>query len=131
MYDVMRMADGELSYPLPWATTRESSALGSPQSYKRVLEHTGFEILSERNRSDFALAYFEDLRSRASAATDPAPLGLHTLMGDRRQDQIKNMVASISKGVIAPVELFARKARPDRCPKQDAAGLEIRISAAF
>ncbi|MCK1421348.1 methyltransferase domain-containing protein [Bradyrhizobium sp. 182] len=111
VYDVMRMADGHLSYPLPWATTHECSALGSPESYKRALEHTGFEILSEHNRRDFALAYFEDLRSRASAATDPAPLGLHTLMGDRRQDQIKNMIASISKGVIAPVELFARKAR--------------------
>ncbi|MCK1542397.1 methyltransferase domain-containing protein [Bradyrhizobium sp. 179] len=111
VYDVMRMADGEVSYPLPWATTRESSALGSPQCYRRALEHTGFEILSERNRRDFALAYFEGLRSRASPATDPAPLGLHTLMGDRRQDQIKNMIASISKGVIAPVELFARKAR--------------------
>lgn len=109
--DVMRMADGELSYPLPWATTREASALGSPQSYKRALEQTGFEILSERNRRDFALAYFEDLRSRAAPATDPSPPGLHTLMGDRRQDQIKNMIASISKGVIAPVELFARKAR--------------------
>lgn len=95
-------------HPLPWATKRESSALGSPQSYKRALEHAGFGILSERNRKDFALAYFEDLRSRASAATDPAPLGLHTLMGDRRQDQ---MIASISKGVIAPVELFARRAR--------------------
>lgn len=111
VYDVMRMADGELSYPLPRATTRESSALGSPQSYKRALEHAGFEILSERNRRDFALAYFENLRSRASAAADPAPLGLHTLMGDRRQDQIKNMIACISKGVIAPVELLARKAR--------------------
>jgi SAM-dependent methyltransferase len=110
VYDVMRTADGELSYPLPWATARESSVVGSPESYKLALERAGFEILSERNRRDFALAYFEGLRSSALTASGPAPLGLHTLMGDRRQDQIKNMIASLAKGVIAPVELIARKA---------------------
>jgi hypothetical protein len=46
---------------------------------------------------------------RALAATGPAPLGLHTLMGERRQDQIKNMIESISTGIIAPVELIVRK----------------------
>jgi ubiquinone/menaquinone biosynthesis C-methylase UbiE len=110
VYDVMRMADGELSFPLPWATTRESSTVESPERYKRALERAGFEILSERNRKDFALAYFNDLRSRASAASGPVPLGLQTLMGERRQDQIKNMIESISTGIIAPVELIVRKA---------------------
>lgn len=110
VYDVMRTADGELSFPLPWATTIESNALGSPQIYTQALELAGFEILSERNRKEFALAYFDDLKSRASAPGDePAPLGLHTLMGERRQDQIKNMIATISKGIIAPIELVARK----------------------
>ena len=110
VYDVMRTAEGELSYPLPWATTRESSAVAPPAQYKRALESAGFEILSERNRTDFALAYFNDLQSRAKAAGTPTPLGLHTLMGERRQDQIKNMIESISTGAIAPVELIARKA---------------------
>jgi ubiquinone/menaquinone biosynthesis C-methylase UbiE len=109
VYDVMRTAEGELSYPLPWATTRESSAVATAERYKRALQSAGFEILSERNRPEFALAYFNDLRSRAQAATGPAPLGLHTLMGERRQDQIKNMIESISTGIIAPVELIVRK----------------------
>jgi len=30
-------------------------------------------------------------------------------MGERRQTQIKNMIESISKGIIAPVELIVRK----------------------
>jgi ubiquinone/menaquinone biosynthesis C-methylase UbiE len=109
VYDVMRTAEGALSYPLPWATTTESSAVSPPAQYKHALESAGFEILSERNRKDFALAYFNDLRLRALAATGPAPLGLHTLMGERRQDQIKNMIESISTGIIAPVELIVRK----------------------
>jgi SAM-dependent methyltransferase len=111
VYDVMRTADGELSYPLPWATTPESNAVESPERYKRAMELAGFEILSERNRKDFALVYFNELQSRALAASIPAPLGLHTLMGEKRQDQIKNMIESISLGRIAPIELIARKAR--------------------
>jgi SAM-dependent methyltransferase len=110
VYDVMRTAEGELSYPVPWADRPELSAVGSPQRYKGALELAGFDILSERNRRDFALAYFADLKARAMAAGEPAPLGLHTLMGERRQDQIKNMIAGISTGIIAPVELIVRKA---------------------
>jgi ubiquinone/menaquinone biosynthesis C-methylase UbiE len=109
IYDVMRTAEGELSYPLPWATTPASSAIAAAERYKQALHRAGFEILSERNRRDFALAYFNDLRSRTPAAGVPAPLGLQTLMGERRPHQIKNMFESISAGIIAPVELIVRK----------------------
>jgi ubiquinone/menaquinone biosynthesis C-methylase UbiE len=109
IYDVMRMAEGELLFPVPWATTSESSAVESPERYKRALERAGFEILSECNRKDFALAYFADQKARSLATGVAASLGLHTLMGERRQDQIRNMTACISKGIIAPCELIARK----------------------
>jgi ubiquinone/menaquinone biosynthesis C-methylase UbiE len=109
IYDVMRTADGELSYPLPWATTPASSAVAAVERYRQALQRAGFEILSERNRRDFALAYFSDLKSRTPAAGGPAPLGLHTLMGERRPHQIKNMFESISARRIAPFELIARK----------------------
>lgn len=109
VYDVMRTGDGELAFPVPWATTAETSQVNSPQAYKDALRGAGFEVLSERNRKEFALGYFADQKARAAVAGDPAPLGLHTLMGDRRQAQIQNMIASISKGIIAPVELIAQK----------------------
>ncbi|MCK1284233.1 hypothetical protein IVB41_09865 [Bradyrhizobium sp. 44] len=109
IYDVMRKAEGELLFPVPWATTSESSAVGSLERYKRALERAGFAILSERSRKDFALAYFADQKARSLAAGVAASLGLHT-MGERRQDQIRSMTACISKGIIAPCELIARKA---------------------
>ena len=106
VYDVMRTAEGELLFPVPWASESESSKVSSPERYKRALERAGFEILLERNRKDFALSYFADQKARAIAV---AALGLHTLMGEKRQDQIRNMVTCISKGIIAPCELIARK----------------------
>jgi ubiquinone/menaquinone biosynthesis C-methylase UbiE len=108
IYDVMRTGDGELNYPLPWATTRESNAVARLEQYRTALQSAGFEILSERNRKDFALAYFNQLQPKMSATDGPPPLGLHTLMGERRKSQVRNMIENISSGRIAPIELIAR-----------------------
>ena len=109
VYDVMRTADGELGYPLPWATDPETNALAWLEQYKSALLAAGFEILAERSRKDFALTYFNEQRSKIPADGAPAPLGLHTLMGERRPAQVRNMIEGISAGSIAPVELIARK----------------------
>lgn len=108
IYDVMRTGDGELNYPIPWATTRESNAVARLEQYRTALQSAGFEILSERNRRDFALAYFNQLQPKVSATDSPPPLGLHTLMGERRKSQVRNMIENISSGRIAPIELIAR-----------------------
>jgi hypothetical protein len=106
-FDVMRTGAGELSYPLPWASTAETSAIAAPAQYRDALSAVGFEIISERNRRDVALDYFA--RQRAQAATGSTPLGMQTLMGTRRPQMVRNMSESISAGRIAPVEVIARR----------------------
>jgi SAM-dependent methyltransferase len=107
VYDVMQTGEGEFRYPLPWATTPHANAIGRPEQYDKALRAAGFGILSERNRRDFALAYFT--RAQSKLAAGPGPLGLHTLMGERRRDQVRNMIENVSAGRIAPVEIIARK----------------------
>ena len=68
IYDVMRTGDGELTYPVPWATTAESSAVAEPAQYRKALQAAGLEVIAERNRRDFALAFFDQLRAKTSAA---------------------------------------------------------------
>lgn len=109
IYDVMRTGPGELALPVPWATTADGNAVAEPEVYRNALRSAGFEIVCERDRRDFALDYFGQQKSRMSQAGAHLPLGLHTLMGDRRKDQVRNMIANISAGRIAPVELIARK----------------------
>jgi ubiquinone/menaquinone biosynthesis C-methylase UbiE len=109
IYDVMRIGDGELAYPVPWATTAASSAVAKPVQYREALQAAGFSVVAERNRRDFALAFFDQLRAR-TAAGGPPPLGLHILMGRNTPDKVQNMIHNISNGCIAPVELIARKA---------------------
>jgi len=109
IYDVMRIGDGELTYPVPWATTAASSAVAEPGQYRRALQADGFAVIAERNRRDFALTFFEQLRAKTAAAGGPPPLGLHILMGKNTPEKVQNMIQNISTGRLAPVELIARK----------------------
>ena len=109
IYDVMRLAAGDLSYPVPWASSSEASFVADAASYRRVLVAEGFEVLKERNRRDFALEVFGQIRAPGAAGA-PAPLGLHIVMGASAAQKVKNMSGDISAGLIAPIELIARTA---------------------
>src|SRR5215472_5117684 len=109
IYDVMRIGDGEIAYPVHWAATAASSAVATPAQYREALEKSGFTIVAERNRRDFALAQYDQLRARTAAAGGPPPLGLHILMGSNTPDYVRYMIENVSTGRIAPVELIARK----------------------
>ena len=109
IYDVMRTGPSDLAFPVPWATTAGLSAVADSDRYKSALQKAGFKILAERNRRDFALAFFADLRAKTAAAGGPPPLGLHILMGKNTPEKVRNMIDNISSGRIAPVELIASK----------------------
>jgi ubiquinone/menaquinone biosynthesis C-methylase UbiE len=108
IYDVTRQGEGELRLPVPWAATPETSFLATAADYRRALEATGFEIVKERDRRDFALAFFAQLRARTTQAGGPPPLGLHLLMGPTAPQKIANMIDNLERGVITPTEFVCR-----------------------
>lgn len=109
VYDVMRENDGELIYPVPWASENSTSKLSTPAEYKQAFNKAGFNVVSEDNRRDFALEFFRQLREKTQASGGPPPLGLHTLMQESTLTKVGNMIANISNGTIAPVEIIVRK----------------------
>ena len=109
IYDIMRTSDGELAFPVPWASDPSGSALATLEQYKSALESAGFEISGERNRHPFAIAFFDKLQANMSATGGPPPLGLHIVMGPTAAQKISNMVENVRKARIAPIELFATK----------------------
>ena len=109
VYDIMLQKDGELIYPVPWATESITSKLSTPDQYKHTLMDAGFKVSKENNRRDFALEFFKQLRAKTETSDGPAPLGLHILMQESTANKIKNMIDNITNDLIAPVEIIAQK----------------------
>jgi SAM-dependent methyltransferase len=110
VYDLMRQNDVDLVYPVPWAKDERTSSLATPDEYRQAMADAGFEFVSEENRRDIALEFFRQQRAKTQAAGGPPPLGLHILMQESTAGKLKNMIANITNGCIAPVEILARKA---------------------
>lgn len=109
IYDIMRVSNGDLTFPVPWATEADGSSVSTVTEYKTALERSGFNIISERNRRDFALEFFAQLQSKMENANGLPPLGLHILMGATAPVKVKNMIENIARNIIAPVEIVAEK----------------------
>lgn len=107
VYDVMQIAPGDLSFPVPWAGTADASVVDTPITYRRLLEASGFEVTKERGRRQFAIEFFRQMRARASES-GPPPLGLHIVMGPEFPRKMANMIALLEQGLIAPTEMIAR-----------------------
>ena len=110
IYDIMEVGGDQLKYPVPWATVAKASSLASPANYKHSLMAAGFQIVSERDRREFALDFFERLKANSALADGPPPLGLHILMGKEAPTKVQNMIENVSRNRVAPIELIARKA---------------------
>jgi len=109
IYDVMRLAAGDLHYPVPWTSSAEVSFVEDAARYRELLIAAGFEVTKERNRRDFALEVFAQMKARGAAGA-PAPLGLHIVMGASAGQKVKNMMGDIGAGLIAPTEMICRVA---------------------
>jgi ubiquinone/menaquinone biosynthesis C-methylase UbiE len=109
IYDVMQVGSGEMEYPAPWAASENTSALASPQDYRTGLKEAGFNILATRERGDFAVEFFENIKRRMTEMTEEPLLGLHVLMGKDAKTKVANVLTSIKEGSIAPVELIAQR----------------------
>lgn len=107
IYDIMRMKDGEIPYPMPWAATTATSFVETPDTYKKWLAAAGFTIESERDRSQFVRELGKQMREKA-AKDGPPPLGLHILVGPATPQTLANVMGTLERGVIAPIELIAR-----------------------
>lgn len=101
IYDVMRFGDGQLEFPVPWATDPSTSHVARPADYREAAAGAGLLVIAENNRAEAAKAAFAQLAKQAG----PSPLGLHLVMGATVGEKVRNMVANVEAGLIAPVEL--------------------------
>ena len=105
VFDVMQIGENHPNFPLPWSSRPETSFLEKPETYLDAAAAAGFTLTARRDRGDFARDFFKKL-SASLAGSSPPPLGLGLLMGEETQTKVGNMVAAVSAGDIAPVEMI-------------------------
>lgn len=110
VYDVMRLKDGVLAYPLPWASDETMSFVATPGDYRAAAAAAGFSVTAERPRGAFAIEFFATLRARMAAAQTEGkkPPGVGLIMGEDARTKIANLTAALEGGILAPVELLLR-----------------------
>ncbi len=106
VFDVMRVGDGEVGFPVPWAGTAALSHLATPAAYRAALDRAGLPVFSEQDWSEAVLRFAAGRRS-----TPAGGLGPHLMMGDAATEQ-GHVLAGMRAAVIAPIEMIARRAEP-------------------
>ena len=99
VYEQMRVGDGDLTFPLPWASTAETSFVETRDRYRTLLEDAGFTVEQD------------DDRAAAVAAAGPPASGALTpavIFGPGFAERIGNNVAATMEGTLAPVLMLAR-----------------------
>lgn len=105
VYDIVRQGEGDISYPVPWASDSSQSFVASSDTYQSALEAAGFEV-TVRDRRQFALDFFATQARRAVDNSGPPPLGLHLIIGADASQKLGNLRAAITDGIVAPVEFI-------------------------
>jgi SAM-dependent methyltransferase len=108
VYDVMRVSeDGELTYPVPWASSAEHSFLESPSEYRWLLTEAGFTVEEGRDLRGLALEQLTKLRDLPEDAL-PA-LGPQVMLGDGFRVKVANLVAALESDLVTPMQLVATR----------------------
>jgi SAM-dependent methyltransferase len=96
VFEQMRVGDGDLTYPMPWAEDASSSFVETRERYVELLTGAGFEI--ERD---------ED-RTAAAGPPEPGALTPAAVFGAGFVERIGNNVAATMSGTLGAVLLVAR-----------------------
>src|SRR5947209_6793886 len=99
---------GEPYFPAPWATTRETSFLASPDEMRADLIAAGFEIAEFR---DITEAMREaQLRTRERLDKGDMPkIAVDIIMGERAPEMQRNSIRTIQDGRGIAIEALVRK----------------------
>lgn len=106
VYDIMRVGEGELPYPMPWASAPDFSFVETPQTYRELLQAAALRPISETSRTELALELAREAQA-AAARGAPSLLGPQLVMGSRAPEMFGNLIGRLKASVLAPTQIIA------------------------
>jgi SAM-dependent methyltransferase len=108
VFDLMRLDTSDLPYPMPWAEHPHTSFVETPETYRRQLAAAGFSLESELDRRDQTLELGRAMRAHSAQHGVP-PLSLHVLMGPAAPQRLANVMTTLQRASLAPIQMLARR----------------------
>jgi SAM-dependent methyltransferase len=99
---------GEPYFPVPWATTRDTSFLVPPESMRADLLAAGFEIAAFRDITAAMRDAQRRIRQQISKGSMPR-IAVDIIMGERGPEMQLNSIRTIEDGRGIAIEALARK----------------------
>lgn len=103
VYDIMRIAPGTVSLPMPWASSDDHDHLANVDDYLSALDAAGLDPAEPVDHRPTVRTALEH------AADAPPPVNLSNLMGPDFDEMFANLRAAMAAAVIAPTQLVATK----------------------
>ena len=99
---------GEPYFPVPWATTRETSFLATPESMRADLTAAGFEIADFRDITAATREAQRRTRERLEKGDMPK-IAVDIIMGERAPEMQLNSIRTIEDGRGIAIEALVKK----------------------
>ncbi|HYU12277.1 MAG TPA: class I SAM-dependent methyltransferase [Stellaceae bacterium] len=99
---------GEPYFPVPWATTRDTSFLATPQEMRADLLAAGFAIADFRDITEATREAQRGTRERIDKGEVPK-IAVDIIMGERAREMQWNSIRSIDEGRGLAIEALVRK----------------------
>ncbi len=108
-YDVLSGDNGAIYFPVPWSRTQETSFLLTENETRDVLEAAGFRVAEWLNRTEDAISWLAELKTKLQSEAETPALGLHVVMGPEFPGMAANLARNIQEGKTVVVEAIFEK----------------------
>ncbi|MEQ8303492.1 MAG: class I SAM-dependent methyltransferase [Cyclobacteriaceae bacterium] len=98
-YDIFKVGIGEVTYPMPWASTPDMSFLFKETEMDALLTEHGLTRLQSNDQTQSGVDFFNDLAAKMEKFGSPK-IGLNVLMGESTKSKLMNLLAHLERGVL-------------------------------
>ncbi len=96
-YDILKKGDGEISYPMPWASSANLSFLFKKAEMDNILKELGLTRGQTTNQTQAGIDFFDELVAKLKQF-GPPKMGLNVLMGETTKPKLMNLLNHLKNG---------------------------------
>tara|TARA_B100001057_G_scaffold406071_1_gene419274 strand:+ start:813 stop:1637 length:825 start_codon:yes stop_codon:yes gene_type:complete len=96
-YDILKKGDGEVNYPMPWASTSDISFLFKEKDMDNFLTQFALTKEQSNDQTQYGIDYLNALFAKLKEF-GPPKIGLNALMGETTKPKLINLLGHLKSG---------------------------------